>query len=136
MVTSTIVFTGSIWTLLCYFEDSLVYLVRAIIRLGFWKKTNLIQSGGVCASVRLSVRPRMGFVNESMYTHVYGVQWSPWRVPFDFFLNFSKIPIFGCLAAIFMPKSVYFYGILVVVYCVMLAALTSRKQTASQHTKH
>ena len=55
-------------------------------------------------SVRSSVRPRMGFVNESMYTHVYGVQWSPWRVPFDFFLNFSKISIFGCLAAILRSK--------------------------------
>ena len=28
-----------------------------------------------------------------MYTHVYGVQWSPWRVPFDFFLwRFRRNP--------------------------------------------
>ena len=28
----------------------------------------------VCTYVRACVCPRMGFVNESMYTHVYGVQ--------------------------------------------------------------
>ena len=40
---------------------------------------------------------------ESMYIHVYGCQWSPWLVPFDFF-NLSKIHIYGCFAAVFRSK--------------------------------
>ncbi len=40
-----------------------------------------------------------------MYFHVYGgSQWSPWNVAFDLFFNFSKIQIFGCLAAILRSK--------------------------------
>ena len=62
----------------------------------------------VCASVRSP----LGIFYESMYSHVYGSEWSSWRVAFDSFLNFSKIPIFGRLAAIFVSKSVYFHGIL------------------------
>ena len=42
--------------------------------------------------VCLSVRSLLGNFHESKYIHVYGGQWSPWRVPFDFFY-FSKIPI-------------------------------------------
>ena len=38
----------------------------------------------------LSVCALVGFVYESMYSHVYGGQWSPWRVPNDFYGFFQK----------------------------------------------
>ena len=41
---------------------------------------------------------------ESMYSHVYGVNWSLWGVSLDPFLTFSKISIFGRLAAILGSK--------------------------------
>ena len=74
-------------------------------RLGFWKKTNLIQWLCVRACVRTYVRTYvcspLGNFYESIYSHVYSGEWSLRGVSNDFFLNFSKISIFGCLAAIF-----------------------------------
>ena len=66
---------------------------------------NLTLSTGVvsvCMSVCLCVYvcAPMEFVYESMYSHVYDGQWSPWRVPHDFF----EIHIFGHLVAILRSK--------------------------------
>ena len=46
----------------------------------------------------------MGIFFETMYIHVNVSQWSPIGVSNDSFLNFSKVPIFGCLAAILRSK--------------------------------
>ena len=66
----------------------------------------------LCLCVCTSVRSPLGNFYESIYSHVYSDEWSLRGVSNDFFLNFSKIPIFGRLAAIFVSKSVYFHGIL------------------------
>ena len=58
--------------------------------------------------MRASVHSHMGNFYESMYIHVYCGQWSPREVPNDFFWNFSKILIFGCLAAILRSKFEFF----------------------------
>ena len=51
-----------------------------LIRLGFWKKSNLIRWLCVRVSVCVSVRSPLGNFYENMYSHVYGDQLSPWRV--------------------------------------------------------
>ena len=51
-------------------------------------KKNLTLSDGavfICLCVRLT----LGHFYESMYIHVYGGQWSPWRVSFDIFMKVS-----------------------------------------------
>ena len=75
---------------LCLYVCASVRSPLGIFRLGFCKKTNLIQWLCVCTSVRLyvcaSVRSPLGIFYESMYSHVYGSEWSSWRVAFDSFL--------------------------------------------------
>ena len=41
---------------------------------------------------------------ESIYIHVYGCQWSPWRVPFDFFLTYQKFILLGVRRPFFRSK--------------------------------
>ena len=72
------------------------------------------------SDVCVFVRSPLGNFYESTYSHVYSDELSLRGVSNDSFLNFSKIPIFGRLAAIFVSKSVYFHGIYECsMYCVL-----------------
>ena len=62
----------------------------------------------LCLYVCACVRSPLGNFYESPYNHVYSDELSLRGVSNDSFLNFSKIPIFECLAAIFVSKYVYF----------------------------
>ena len=76
------------------FPHSFIHLVNYpckllppfFIRLGF--KPYLMPWDCVRAGVRPFMRLNMGFVYESMYSHVYSVQWSPRDVPFGVFFKF------------------------------------------------
>ena len=65
----------------------------------------------LCLYVCACVRSPLGNFYESPYNHVYSDELSLRGVSNDSFLNFSKIPIFECLAAIFVSKYVYFPSI-------------------------
>ncbi len=86
----------------CYGIKAITSLIEVIGE--WWEWRSFTGRVEIIIQLKMSVRPDWAFFFESMYSHVYGVKWSLWGVSLDPFLTFSKISIFGRLAAILGSK--------------------------------